>query len=96
MGKTGRGGFLTGTISAVSPLKIRINQRLEISETNLYVTENCIGLKGAHSSTGAKCQIRKPLAVGDGVLLLCRPASDEGSKYVLLDRIQPFTEERSC
>ena len=120
LNNSGRGGFITGTVSSITPLKIRINQRLELTERNIYITESCIGLTinlnhdhkyiDKHCSGGESgvtsdmvktekslkdnVVLRKPLAIGDGVLLLCRPASEEGSKYILLDRIQPYVNKK--
>lgn len=94
--KTGRGGFLTGTVTSTGPLKIRVSPRLEIGEADLYITENCIGCTGIHSYTGATCYIRDPLRSGDGVLLISRPSSIDGVKYILLDRIQPYKGTRNA
>lgn len=86
---TGRGGFLTGKVSSVSPLKIRISDKLELDADDLYVTDNCIGLH--QGST----EYRPSLKIGDAVLLLCRPASqDAGIRYILLDRVQPYKTAR--
>jgi hypothetical protein len=88
LGNSGRGGFMTGIVSSVSPLIIQSGQRLEIGDGNTYVTDNCIGLK----VNGM--ELRPPLKVGDGVLILCRPDNAGGVKYIVLDRIQPFTPMR--
>lgn len=90
LNKTGRGGFITGTVSSVSPLKIRINARLEITEENLYISDNCIGL-----SLNFETLVRSPLAVGDGVLLITRPSTIDGTKYILFDKIQPFINNKN-
>jgi len=93
LNKTGRGGFITGVVTSVKPLKIRINQRLEISSPNIYVTSNCIGID-IYNCEGYKRVFSSPLGVGDGVLLLCRPSTLDGTKYILLDKIQPYEEKR--
>ena len=86
---TGRGGFLTGIVSSTAPLKIKVSEKLELDTNDLYATDNCIGLK-------ANGKVLRPaLKPGDGVLLLCRPGSIDGIKYILLDRIQAYTMERS-
>nr|WP_319487235.1 DUF2577 family protein [uncultured Caproiciproducens sp.] len=85
---TGRGGFQTGIVSSTAPLKIRISAKLELEEDDLYVTDNCIGLK-----KGSEI-FRQSLKAGDGVLLLCRPGNRDGIKYILLDRIQPYKDTR--
>lgn len=85
---TGRGGFETGTVSSTSPLRIRLNDKLELDSTDFYITDSCIGLK--YGST----ILRSPLKQGDGVLLLCRPAGKDGMKYILLDRIQTYISVR--
>ena len=89
--KTGRGGFITGTVSSVNPLKIQINARLEITEENLYISDNCIGL-----SINDDASIREPLAVGDGVVLITRPSTTDGTKYILLDRIQSYSTNKNA
>lgn len=81
---TGRGGFQTGTVSSVSPLKVKLSEKLELESDDFYITDNCIGLQHGDSV------YRSPLKSGDGVLLLCRPAGNDGVKYILLDRIQPY------
>lgn len=91
--KSGRGGFLTGSVISVSPLQIKLNDKLTLDEDDLYITDNCIGVTG-HHSMGGVCNIRPPLAVGNSVLLISKPNYEGSSKYILLDRIQPYTVER--
>lgn len=86
---TGRGGFRTGVVLSVSPLKIKLSDKIELDAGDLYITDNCIGLQRGDEI------LRSPLKVGDGVLLICRPRDTTGeSKYILLDRIQPYTAVR--
>lgn len=85
---TGRGGFQTGTVSSVSPLKIRVSEKLELDADDLYIADSCVGLK-----VGGKV-LRPQLKAGDGVLLICRPSSIDGIKYILFDRIQPYQAVR--
>ncbi len=87
--KTGRGGFITGTVSSISPLKIRINARLEITEDNLYISDNCIGI-----SINSDTTIRDPLTVGDAVILITRPSTIDGTKYILFDKIKPYVSNK--
>lgn len=102
LNKTGRGGFMTGVVSSISPLKIKAGARLEIPEDNLYITDSCIGLvinlrhKHNYSEEALKNKVilRQSLKVGDGVLLLCRPSAADGTKYIVLDRIQQYKETR--
>lgn len=102
----GRGGFITGTIKSISPLTIQAD-RITLTENDLYVTDSCIGLimhyrhKHAGDSGGQTDEqlqddviLRQPFAVGEGVLLLCRPEAEDGSKYIVLDRIQPYQNKR--
>lgn len=86
---TGRGGFRTGTVESTSPLRIKLNDKLVLDEDDFYTTDNCIGLK-----TNGKI-LRPALKAGDGVLLIYRPGNLNGVKYILLDRIQSYTAERS-
>lgn len=102
LNNTGRGGFMTGVVSSISPLKIKAGARLEIPEENLYITDSCIGLvinlRHKHNYSEAALNngvvLREALQVGDGVLLLCRPRTVDGSKYIVLDRIQPYKSVR--
>lgn len=104
LNKTGRGGFMTGVVSSISPLKIQVGARLEVPEENLYITDNCIGLtinlKHDHQDIDDSkalqngVVLRKALSIGDGVLLLCRPNTLDGTKYIVLDRIQPYSTTR--
>lgn len=96
LGHSGRGGFITGNVYSVSPLKIRLSEKLILTGSDLYVTENCIGVIGTHSYGGGLCNIRSSLKPGDGVLLICRPSGLDGSKYILLDKIQPYKEKRGA
>lgn len=100
--KTGRGGFRTGVVTSVDPLKIRISDRLELPGSYFYITDNCLGLsvnlRHQHGEGSPSLQdqvmLRPSLKSGDAVLILCRPADKDGTKYILLDRIQPYMEKR--
>lgn len=102
LNKTGRGGFMTGVVSSVAPLKIKAGQRLEIPEENLYIADCCIGLElnlsHSHGDSEQSLKngiiLRESLKVGEGVLLLCRPSTQEGTKYIVLDRIHPYKKVR--
>lgn len=115
LGHSGRGGFMTGVVTSVSPLAILAEDRLPITAADLYVTDCCVGLTlslaHAHryedASTAASSTktsqnalqngvvLRRPLQAGEGVLLLCRPDNIDGVRYILLDRIQPYTVARA-
>lgn len=92
LASNGQGGFTTGTVQSTSPLVIQGGQRLEIKTDHLYITDSCIGLTLALPD--GKVVLREPLKKGDGVLLLSRPASGGNTKYILLDRIQPYQDSR--
>lgn len=116
LGHSGRGGFMTGTVSTVAPLSVVTESGFPIAAGELYVTDGCIGISVSLAHThkhddvekeGAAATekdtkpalqdhvvLRRALAVGDGVLLLCRPDRLDGVKYILLDRIQPYTVAR--
>lgn len=85
---TGRGGFRTGTVESTSPLRIKLSDKLTLDEDDIYITDNCIGLKQASTV------YRQPLRTNEGVLVLCRPSEGDGIKYILLDRIQPYKATR--
>lgn len=102
MNHSGRGGFMTGTVLSIKPLEIRVEDRFNIKDRDIYITENCIGLimhwKHLHKDDPEKLKndviVREPLKAGEGVLILCRPDRLDGVKYILLDRIQPYKEKR--
>lgn len=106
VGASGRGGFLTATVTAIAPLAVTLESGLQLIAADLYITDNCIGLTislmhthtDGSGSTGEGLknvlQLRRPLQVGDGVLLLSRPESADGTKYILLDRVQPYISSR--
>lgn len=106
MAASGRGGFLTGTIASASPLTVVLESGLQLTAAELYITDNCIGLfvnlKHTHAGGSVSIeeslknpiQLRRPLQAGDGVLLISRPDSADGSKYILLDRVQPYLASR--
>lgn len=105
MAASGSGGFLLGTVTATNPLSVVLENGLQLTAADLYVTDNCIGLtvnlNHTHtSSTGIEeglktpVQLRRPLQAGDGVLLISRPENADGTKYILLDRVQPYTASR--
>lgn len=93
----GRGGFVTGVVSSVTPLRIMLEGRLPLSESNLYVLDGVSGLtlnlKHKHASTPEALTkpvtLRAPLAAGDGVLLLTRPGTEQ-KQYILLGKMQPY------
>lgn len=106
MQNSGRGGFITGTVTALSPLTVQAG-KLTLDESQLYITDSCIGLAMhlEHSHTCPSCGetdkrlrdfviLREAFKPGDGVLLLCRPDNVDGVKYIVLDRIQPYIELR--
>lgn len=106
MQKSGRGGFITGTVTSISPLTIQ-SGKLALGESQLYITDSCIGLVMhlEHSHTCPACGetdkrlrdwviLREPFKVGEGVILLCRPDNVDGVKYIVLDRIQPYINVR--
>lgn len=106
MSASGRGGFLIGKVISVNPLAVTLENGLSLIAADLYVTENCIGLsmslKHSHESGSGKTEeslknkitLRRPLQTGDSVILLSRPQSADGEKYILLDRIQPYSSVR--
>ena len=90
---SGRGGYQTGVVSSVKPLKIRLNNKIEITEQSLYISDAAIGLSVKVGSY-EKAVVRNPLKVGDGVLLITQPRADGRQMYILLDRIQKYSEKR--
>lgn len=113
---SGRGGFMTGTVTGVAPLALQTEAGFPLTQADLYVTDSCIGLllnlththqhddtetdgapptaKATQPALRDQVVLRRPLAPGDGVLLLCRPDRVGGVKYILIDRIQPYMVTR--
>lgn len=98
---SGRGGFITGIVSSVSPLTIKSGDKLILKENNIYITDSCIGLKlnlkhtqGGEEKLQDDIILRPPLKKGDGVLMISRPDTVDGVKYIIIDRIQPYQELR--
>nr|WP_205127037.1 DUF2577 domain-containing protein [Paenibacillus ginsengarvi] len=90
---------MTGTVTAVDPLEVDVDQRLKLPAAFLLVPESLIGyevdLNHTHSysegTTGEALTepvvIRRGLEVGDAVLLL---RVQGGQRFVVLDRmVQP-------
>lgn len=90
---TGRGGYQPGEVISVSPLKIRLNDKIVLSEQSIHVTDSAIGLK-LNMPGGGTATLRDELKVGDSVLLLTQPRADGKQKYILLDRTQPYQSAR--
>lgn len=98
IGNEGSGGFVTGVVTSISPLIIKMN-KLELTEDDLYITDNCIGI-----SLRCKCKdnitisnkaiLRSPFKVGDGVLIMVRPNSLGKNKYIIIDKIQSYLNVR--
>ncbi|AWP28705.1 DUF2577 domain-containing protein [Paenibacillus sp. Cedars] len=85
-----------GTVVSLSPLEVRLDQRLTLPEAFLIVPESLtryeIDLSHVHKLSGSpdtekaltdKIVIRKGLAVGDAVILL---RVQGGQKYLVLDK----------
>lgn len=85
-----------GTVEAVSPLEISLDQRLTLPEAFLIVPESLtryeIDLSHVHKLSGSpdtekalidKIVIREGLAVGDAVIML---RVQGGQKYLVLDK----------
>lgn len=103
MSHRGQGGFMTGVVTSIAPLSVQVEDRLTITEESLYVTDSCIGLvlhpRHTHGGQPEDLKedviLREPLKAGDAVLLICRPGqNDNGERYILLDKIQPYEEKR--
>jgi hypothetical protein len=90
---TGRGGHITGVVTSVSPLKVRINNKIEITEQSIYITDAAIGLKVTVPGSGT-ATLRQALQVNDAVLLGTQPRADGKQMYILLDRIQKYQPNR--
>lgn len=85
-----------GVVTSVNPLKVMVDNRLELTEDFFVVLESLtkleLDLKHTHSITGGSTQealkdkiiLRKGLEAGDKLLLL---RMQGGQRYVILDRV---------
>lgn len=74
-----------------------IGLTLNLAHAHKYEDASSSGgsTKTSQSALQGGVTLRRPLQAGDGVLLLCRPDNIDGVKYILLDRIQPYTVARA-
>lgn len=73
-----------GTVTNISPLKIRINQQLEITQEFLVVSDMFSILKG-NTTQGQSVTIDNRLKLGDKVILIRRAG---GQQYVVEGRVK--------
>lgn len=86
-----------GSVTQINPLKVMVDQRLELTEDFFLLSESLtkleLDLKHTHSITGSgltqealkdKIILRKELEAGDKLLLL---RMQGGQRYVILDRV---------
>ncbi|MEC0171422.1 DUF2577 domain-containing protein [Paenibacillus graminis] len=86
-----------GIVTSVNPLKVMVDNRLELTEDFFIIPESLtkfeIDLKHTHGIDGSgatkealveKIIIRKPLAIGDKLLLI---RMQGGQRYVIMDRV---------
>lgn len=83
--------FVLGTVSSASPLKIRVDQKLELSAPQLVLTnavrDHTVAITVDHD-TEQTCRVHLALKTGEQVLLL---RTDGGQKYIVLDRAEAPT-----
>jgi hypothetical protein len=86
-----------GHVTSINPLKVMVDQRLELTEDFFIIPESLtkleIDLKHTHGISGSgttqealkdKIIVRKELAAGDKLLLL---RMQGGQRYVMMDRV---------
>lgn len=76
-----------GTVTAASPLAIKIDQRFTVTEDFLILTKNVRDYKVKISVNGGMEQdytVRNALKTGDKVILL---REQGGQKYIVIDKV---------
>ncbi|MEF9952192.1 MAG: DUF2577 domain-containing protein [Clostridium sp.] len=83
--------YTIGEVTSVSPLKIKVEQRLELAESFFLIPQSLtryeIDLQHSHPGTGValnKVTIREGLLLGDSVLLTRKQG---GEQYIVLDKL---------
>lgn len=79
--------LMYGTVTAVSPLAIKIDQRFTVTEAFLILTKNVRDYKVKMSVNGGAEQeytVKNALKVGDKVILL---REQGGQKYIVMDKV---------
>jgi len=84
-------GFLYGEVTGVSPLKVRVDQKLELAASQLILT-NAVRDHAVKMTVDDPVerrivahQVHLSLKVGERVLLL---RADGGRKFIVLDRVE--------
>lgn len=80
--------FLHGTVTSVSPIKVRVDQKFELSASQLILTNAVRDHTVTVTDPEGKEQaffIRLALQIGERVLLL---RADGGQKFIILDRAE--------
>ena len=78
--------FMYGTVTAVSPLAIKIDQRFTVTEEFLILTKNVAKYEAVLFLDGVQRDVLvdNSLKVGDKVMLL---REQGGQKYVVIDKV---------
>ena len=89
--------IVTGTVTSVSPLAIKIDAKITLTDDFLVLTNNVRNYDvdvsfnwdstptGISLPTKAKCKVHNALKVGDDVLLVQQTG---GQMYIVLDKIK--------
>lgn len=83
--------FLHGTVTGVDPLKVRVDQKFELSASQLILTNAVRDHTITVTDPGGEEQVvrvHRALKVGERVLLL---RADGGQKFIILDRAEAPT-----
>lgn len=80
--------FLHGTVISANPLKVRVDQKLELSASQLILTnavrDYAVTVTGKEG-TEQVFRVQLALKTGEQVLLL---RADGGQKFLILDRVE--------
>ncbi len=90
-------GFLLGTVTAVDPLTIQVDQKFILGEAQLMLTNGVrdfvvtlVQDPDTDLEYSRTYRVKLALTVGETVLLL---RTDGGQKFIVLDRTSPRSEE---
>lgn len=76
-----------GVVTSVSPLKIAVDQKMELSSPQLLLTSSVRSYTVRLTAEGKTqaCEMETGLKVGENVLLL---RANGGQKFIVLDRLE--------
>lgn len=81
--------FTLGTVTSISPLKVKVDQKLELTKAQLILTnavrDHTVYMTEGSESNKKAYRVHLALKVGERVLLL---RTNGGQKFIILDRVE--------